>query len=247
VVHPEGHRPDRAAWRYDGVLNCRWKVSGSGCLCVCQLSRLSLLLVRLASVMATVIQSYRLALDPTPVQEAGLRSHCGAQRFAFNWGLARVKANLDQRKAEASYGLAAEEITPSMDWSAYSLRKGLEPGQAQGRAVVGGELERGVCVWSGESGDRARELEGLQGGEASWPHGAVSPVQGQAVGVVVSVHYWQLRPGRHRSQACQAAPHRCGAYLRVDPETGPACRAEHSPTMSWPGAWSRSTPRSCPR
>jgi putative transposase len=68
--------------------------------------------------MATVIQAYRFALDPTPEQEAGLRSHCGAQRLAFNWGLARVKANLDQRSAEASYGLAAGEITPSVDWSA---------------------------------------------------------------------------------------------------------------------------------
>ncbi|MEO6089117.1 MAG: helix-turn-helix domain-containing protein, partial [Umezawaea sp.] len=35
-----------------------------------------------------VIQAYRYALDPTAGQEAALRSHCGAQRFAFNWGLA---------------------------------------------------------------------------------------------------------------------------------------------------------------
>lgn len=72
---------------------------------------------------STVMQAYRFALDPSPDQEIALRSHCGAQRFAYNWGLARIKANLSQRKAEASYGLEGYEITPPMDWSAYSLRK----------------------------------------------------------------------------------------------------------------------------
>ena len=52
-----------------------------------------------------------------------MRSHCGGQRFAYNWALARVKANVDQRAAERSYGLAAHELTPALNWSAYSLRK----------------------------------------------------------------------------------------------------------------------------
>ena len=73
--------------------------------------------------VSTVIQAYRFALDPTPGQEAALRSHCGGQRFAYNWGLARVKANMDQRKAERSYGLEGDQLTPSLNWSAYSLRK----------------------------------------------------------------------------------------------------------------------------
>ncbi|HEX5299664.1 MAG TPA: helix-turn-helix domain-containing protein [Streptosporangiaceae bacterium] len=38
-----------------------------------------------------VIQAYRFALDPTPAQERALRSHAGAARFAWNWGLAKVK------------------------------------------------------------------------------------------------------------------------------------------------------------
>ncbi|WP_436502188.1 IS607 family element RNA-guided endonuclease TnpB [Actinokineospora sp. HUAS TT18] len=70
-----------------------------------------------------VLQAYRFALDPTPAQVAGLRSHCGAQRYAFNWGLALVKANLGQREAEKTYGLTEAELTPSVSWSAYSLRK----------------------------------------------------------------------------------------------------------------------------
>ncbi|HYS41584.1 MAG TPA: helix-turn-helix domain-containing protein [Pseudonocardiaceae bacterium] len=70
-----------------------------------------------------VIHAYRFALDPTPAQDAALRSHCGGQRYAFNWGLALVKAVMDQRKAEASYGIPQAGLTPSLNWSAYSLRK----------------------------------------------------------------------------------------------------------------------------
>ena len=38
-----------------------------------------------------VRQAYRFALDPTPAQERMLRSHAGAARFAWNWGLARCQ------------------------------------------------------------------------------------------------------------------------------------------------------------
>jgi IS605 OrfB family transposase len=67
--------------------------------------------------------AYRFALDPTPAQERALRSHAGAARAAFNWGLARVKANLAQREAEKSYGIAGDDLTPCISWSLYSLRK----------------------------------------------------------------------------------------------------------------------------
>ena len=36
-----------------------------------------------------VTQAYRFALAPSPVQEQLLRSHAGAARFAWNWGLAK--------------------------------------------------------------------------------------------------------------------------------------------------------------
>jgi putative transposase len=38
-----------------------------------------------------VHQAYRFALEPTPAQERSLRSHAGAARFAWNWGLAKCK------------------------------------------------------------------------------------------------------------------------------------------------------------
>ena len=40
---------------------------------------------------ARVVQAYRFALEPTPVQECALRSHAGAARFAWNWGLAKCQ------------------------------------------------------------------------------------------------------------------------------------------------------------
>jgi putative transposase len=70
-----------------------------------------------------VIQAYRFALDPTPGQDDALRSRCGGRRYAFNWGLARVKAILGQREAERSYGVPADGLTPSVSWSAYGLRE----------------------------------------------------------------------------------------------------------------------------
>ena len=38
------------------------------------------------------LQAYRFALDPAPAQARVLRSHCGAAKYAYNWGLARIKA-----------------------------------------------------------------------------------------------------------------------------------------------------------
>jgi putative transposase len=49
--------------------------------------------------MATVIQAYRFALDPTPRQRRALASHCGAARYAYNGGLQLVQERLEQRRA----------------------------------------------------------------------------------------------------------------------------------------------------
>jgi putative transposase len=73
--------------------------------------------------VSTVTQAYRFALDPTPQQVRALLRHAGAARVAFNWGLARIKANLDQRAAERSYGIAEADLTPSVGWSLYAMRK----------------------------------------------------------------------------------------------------------------------------
>lgn len=81
----------------------------------------------------TVTQAYRFALDPTPSQARDLERHAGAARFAFNWALAAVKANLGQRAAERSYGLDGDGLTPALGWSLPALRR--DWNQAKGQAA----------------------------------------------------------------------------------------------------------------
>ena len=68
------------------------------------------------------MRGYQFALDPTPAQAQALDSHAGAARFAYNTMLAAVKANLDQRRAERSYGIDEGHLTPAMGWAFQSLR-----------------------------------------------------------------------------------------------------------------------------
>jgi putative transposase len=49
--------------------------------------------------MATVLQAYQFALDPTPRTQGSLASHAGGALFAYNWGLELVSIRLDQRRA----------------------------------------------------------------------------------------------------------------------------------------------------
>ena len=67
-----------------------------------------------------MIRAYLFALDPTPEQVQAFRSHCGAQRFAYNFGVELAGKIRAQRAAEYSYGLRGAELTPC---SAYDLRK----------------------------------------------------------------------------------------------------------------------------
>lgn len=70
-----------------------------------------------------VVQAYKFAMDLTPAQGRDLSRHAGAARLAYNWGLARIKANLSQREAERSYGIVNDDLTPPVNWSLYSLRR----------------------------------------------------------------------------------------------------------------------------
>src|SRR5260370_530078 len=58
-----------------------------------------------------VHQGFGFALDPTVCQRRALASHCGAARFAFNWGLDLVKARLEaqreDREVEVPWNLPA--------------------------------------------------------------------------------------------------------------------------------------------
>jgi putative transposase len=52
-----------------------------------------------------VKQAYKFAIDHRPADERALRSHAGAARFAWNWGLAKCKERYD---AEGKWYPAAE-------------------------------------------------------------------------------------------------------------------------------------------
>ncbi len=89
------------------------------------------------------MQAYRFALDPSPAEERALWSHCGAARLALNWGLAHVKAVMDQRAAEASYGIAAQDLAPAISWTLPALRKAWNQAKDQ------------VAPWWGENSKEA--------------------------------------------------------------------------------------------
>jgi putative transposase len=67
--------------------------------------------------VGTVIQAYRFALDPTLAQRRALASHCGAARVAYNWGLALMKAQLDQRQLDPSIRVSWTLIDLRREWN----------------------------------------------------------------------------------------------------------------------------------
>ena len=71
--------------------------------------------------VATVHQAYRFALDPTESQRRALTSHCGAARFAFNWGLEQGQAAMALREFElCMFGSVRSEL---VGWSLPALRR----------------------------------------------------------------------------------------------------------------------------
>jgi putative transposase len=72
--------------------------------------------------VTTVMKAYRFALNPSPAQERALRSHAGAARFAWNWGLAKCKERYAAEKkwysATDLHKLwnAQKKIDPALAW-----------------------------------------------------------------------------------------------------------------------------------
>ncbi|WP_253870407.1 IS607 family element RNA-guided endonuclease TnpB [Mycobacterium sp. 1164966.3] len=123
-------------------------------------------------------QAYRFALDPTAAQLQALCSHAGARNFAFNTMLAAVKANLDQRTAEKTYGLAAEELTPCLGWSMRSLRD--EWNQRKHVVAVG---EDGMPWWEENSKEAyASGCQALANALQNWSTSRTARRKGPRVG-----------------------------------------------------------------
>jgi len=63
-----------------------------------------------------VARGFRLEVAATtPEQPPRIGQHFGARRFAYNWALAQVKANLDAR--------AADPAVVPLGWGFYDLRR----------------------------------------------------------------------------------------------------------------------------
>jgi putative transposase len=69
-----------------------------------------------------VRQAYRFALDPTAAQERALRSHAGAARLAYNWGLAKCRERYRAQRKWYSAGElhklwnAEKKADPALAW-----------------------------------------------------------------------------------------------------------------------------------
>jgi putative transposase len=113
--------------------------------------------------VTTVHQAFRFALDPTPTQVRRLRSHCGAARFAFNWGLALVKDQLDACQPD-------EDTT--VPWTLPALRR--EWNQAKHE----------VAPWWAENSKEAYSsgLDALARALQNWSSARASPRPGRRVG-----------------------------------------------------------------
>lgn len=111
-----------------------------------------------------MLEAVRVALDPSPAQERLLLSHAGAARFAFNAGLAHVKAGIDA-------GVKPE-------WSFYSLRKWWNSNK-DALAVS----DDGV-IWWGENSKEAYSsgLEALAKGLPNWAKSRKGERKGRKVG-----------------------------------------------------------------
>ena len=153
----------------------------------------SLVLVSHTGVPLSRSTTFRFTLDPNREQHRRLLAHAGAARLAYNHHLGRAVANLAQRAAERSYGVAEADLTPSLSFSKVSFINHMnawKDGRAADTRVsldAGGNEVRGLA-WRGQvSADvfecasvnaaRARELVEVPHGPAGRRGGRVPPVQ----------------------------------------------------------------------
>lgn len=123
----------------------------------------------------TYHRAYVFVLDPTPTQLAQLNSHAGGARFAYNHMLGLIKASLDQREAERSYGVPEDQLTPHLNWTHYALRK------------MWNERKDNAAPWWSENSKEAysNALAGLASGLKNWNASRKGIRKGKSVGFPV--------------------------------------------------------------
>jgi putative transposase len=133
--------------------------------------------------------TFRFTLDVNREQHQRLLSHAGAFRKAYNHQIVRVKANLDQRAAERSYGVAEAELTPSLSWSKVSFinhvnawKDGRDP-TAEIHVLDDGTVVRGL-PWRGEVSTDVFETASVNAAQAltNWSKSKKGGRAGRPVG-----------------------------------------------------------------
>lgn len=111
-----------------------------------------------------VLESVKVALDPSPAQERLLLSHAGAARFAYNAGLAHVKACI--------------EADAKPEWSLYGLRRWWNA--SKDTLAVSDD---GVIWWRENSKEAySSGLEALAKGLSNWSKSRRGDRKGRHVG-----------------------------------------------------------------
>jgi putative transposase len=161
--------------------------------------------------------TFRFTLDPTREQRQQLLAHAGASRLAFNHQIGRVKANLDQRAAERSYGVDEADLTPSLSWSKISLinhmnawKDGRAPDARVSVDPETGEVVRGL-PWRGEVSTDVFETASVNAAQAlkSWSDSRKGARAGKATGFPKFKSRHKTRPAfrlRSKSKPGQTAP-----------------------------------------
>jgi putative transposase len=146
-------------------------------------------LVSHAGVRLPRSMTFTFTLDPTREQHRRLLAHAGASRLAFNHQLGRVKANLDQRAAERTYGIAGQGLTPSLSWSKVSLvnhmnawKDGRSP-DARTEVLADGTVVRGLA-WRREVSADVFETASVNAAQAlkNWADSRRGARTGRAAG-----------------------------------------------------------------
>jgi putative transposase len=163
-----------------------------------------------------VQQAYRFALDPSPAQERSLRSHAGAARFAWNWGLARCRERYSAEKRWYS----AMELH-----KAWNAEKKADPALAWWG-------ENSKCVYQERFRDLERALRGF----------SISG-KGQRKGKQLGFPRFTKR-GNARTPS--GSPGRSAATATRLPCRGWARSGRTSPLRNWRPGWRTGRRGSCP-
>ena len=172
---------------------------------------------------ATSTGSARLRLNPTNAQAAVFVRAAGARRFAFNWDLAQIKANQDQRAGEATYD------SPRMDRTRpFSYFDLVRRWDAVKHAAVPWHVEQ--SVWTFRYGVRAAHVAHSRflKRQSRFPrfkarHRGPAPVHDRrrSASSAGSPVGRQVRVGRPRRAVPGAGPAPAAAGARPGPDTEP--------------------------